>query len=452
MTFSLESKTFYKSLFVIVAPIAVQNLLSSLVNSLDVIMLGWVSQTAIAAVSLANQVQFLMILFYIGLASGLTMLTAQYWGKCDYKSLKILAGTALRISAVAGFLFGFAAIFFPTALMKIFTLEEPLIENGVVYLRTVGISYFFMAFTQVYQAFFKSIEHVKTATATTVVAIILNVFFNATFVLGWFGIPKLGIFGIALATVIARSVELIVCVFFGFKIKEFKLTPKCFFMRNKLLFKDFVKYSFPALGNEFVWGAAFVTYSIILGHLGEDIVAANSVVNVIRNLATILCFGMAYGGAILLGKQMGEGNLEKAKRNARRLVVSTILAGFLGGIVMILLKPVLPLIANLNESASSYRTILLFINSYSIIGAAINTVLICGVFRAGGDAKFGFYVDSFIMWCVSVPLGLLAAFVFKFSPLWVYFILFLDEFEKMPLVIIHYLRGKWLKNITREQI
>lgn len=149
---------------------------------------------------------------------------------------------------------------------------------------------------------------------------------------------------------------------------------------------------------------------------------------------------------------MGEGNLEKAKRNARRLVVSTILAGFLGGIVMILLKPVLPLIANLNESASSYRTILLFINSYSIIGAAINTVLICGVFRAGGDAKFGFYVDSFIMWCVSVPLGLLAAFVFKFSPLWVYFILFLDEFEKMPLVIIHYLRGKWLKNITREQI
>jgi len=445
-----ENKQFYKSLFVIVAPIAVQNLLSTFVSSLDVVMLGFVNQTAIAAVSLANQIQFILMLFYVGLASGLTMLTSQYWGKRDFKSLLTLAGTAFRISACAGILFSCSAIFFPRLLMKIFTNEEQLIETGSLYLRTVGLSYFFMSISQVYQATLKSVEHLKTATSTTIVALLLNALLNATFIFGWFGLPKMGVFGIALATVIARGVELAICIFAGTTIKEFKITLKCFLMRNKVLSKDFIKFSLPAVGNEFVWGAAFATYSVILGHLGEDIVAANSVVNVIRNLASILCFGMAYGGAILLGKQMGEGNIELAKRNAKRLVKSTILAGVIGCVIMICMRPVLPFIAKLNETATSYSNILLYINSYSIIGAAINTVMICGVFRAGGDAKFGFYVDSISMWCVSVPLGVIAAFVLKLPPLWVYFVLFLDEFEKMPIVVIHYLKGKWAKNITRD--
>lgn len=446
---SADSKQFFKSLFIIVAPIALQNLLSSLVGSLDVVMLGYVSQTAIAAVSLANQVQFILLLFYIGIASGLTMLTAQYWGKNDIKSIQTLTGITLRISAFMGIIFFIATTFFPKQIMTILTNEPQLIETGASYLKIVSVSYFFMSISQVYQAILKSVEHVKTATATTMVALFLNATLNATFIFGWFGLPKMGVQGIAIATVIARGVEVFVCITVGLRMKDVKIAPSCIFMNNKGLFIDFIKYALPAVGNEFVWGAAFSTYSVIMGHLGEDLVAANSVVNVVRNLATIICFGMAYGGAILLGKQMGQGNLEKAKQNARRLVISTISAGFLGAIVMLFLKPVLPMIADLNETASSYRNILLYINSYSIIGATINTVLICGVFRAGGDSKFGFICDTIAMWAVSVPLGLISAFVLKLPPLWVYFILFLDEFEKMPIVIIHYLRGKWLKNITR---
>ncbi len=445
-----ENRQFYKSLFVIVAPMALQNLLSSLVNSLDVFMLGFVGQTALAAVSLANQVQFLMMLFYVGLSSGLIMLTSQYWGKRDFYSLKVLTGTALRLSAAAGFLFSFAVIVFPYEVMKVFTNETELISCGVMYLRIAGISYFFMAVSQVYQAMLKSIEHVKTSTATTIIALVLNMVLNATFIFGWFGLPKMGVQGIALATVIARGVELVVCLYAGYTIKEFKITPKCYFLFNKVLTKDFIKYSLPAVGNEFMWGAAFVTYSIILGHLGEDIVAANSVVNVLRNLASIMCFGMAYGGAILLGKQIGQGNLDLARRNSVRLIKSTIISGFAGAALILSLKPVLPYIAHLTPQAASLRDMILLINSYSLIGAAVNTVFICGVFRSGGDAKFGFFCDSISMWCVSVPAGLIAAFVFKLSPLWVYFILYLDEFIKIPAVIVHYLKGNWVKNITRD--
>ena len=195
---------------------------------------------------------------------------------------------------------------------------------------------------------------------------------------------------------------------------------------EEILFKDFVKYSLPAVGNEFVWGAAFVSYSVILGHLGEDIVAANSVVNVARNLSSIVCFGMAYGGAILLGKQIGEGRLELAGRNARRLMLSTIGAGVLGSIFMVLLRPVLPLLAERSPAAADFRNYLLYINAYSIVGATVNTVLICGIFRSGGDSKFGFLCDGFFMWFVMIPLGFLSALVFKLSPLAVYFILYLE--------------------------
>ena len=283
-------------------------------------------------------------------------------------------------------------------------------------------------------------------------ALVLNMVLNATFIFGWFGLPKMGVTGIALATVIARFVEAAVCIWAGLRLKEVKLSPLCYFMRSKLLFKDFVKYSLPAVGNEFVWGAAFVSYSVILGHLGEDIVAANSVVNVARNLSSIVCFGMAYGGAILLGKQIGEGRLELAGRNARRLMLSTIEAGVLGSIFMVLLRPVLPLLAELSPAAADFRNYLLYINAYSIVGATVNTVLICGIFRSGGDSKFGFLCDGFFMWFVMIPLGFLSAFVFKLSPLAVYFILYLDEFIKMPVIILHHRRGKCLNKITGDEV
>ena len=260
----------------------------------------------------------------------------------------------------------------------------------------------------------------------------------------------MGITGVGIATSIARFIEMVICFIYASRQTDVKFSVSCVFRRNKLLTHDFIRYSMPAVGNELVWGAAFAMYSVIMGHLGEDIVAANSVVNTVRQLGSVLCFGMAYGGAIVVGKYMGTGDMEVAERNASRLARVTILSGVLGAVLLICMYPVLPLIADLNETAAHYRNILLFINSYSLIGASINTVLICGIFRAGGDSKFGFVADTINMWCVSVPLGLLAAFVLKLPPLWVYFILFLDEFEKMPFVIRHYFKKGWLRNITRD--
>ena len=441
-----ESKSFYKSLVNVVGPMVAQNLITAAVGSADVIMLGFVGQTAIAASSLAGQIMFIMVMIATGLSSGLVMLAAQYWGKGDVKSIQILHGAALRISACAGLIFSVAAMFAPKLLMRIFTEDAALIETGASYLRAVSLSYVCFSISQIYQAGFKSIERVKIVTIMTTVALLLNIGLNAFFIF----VLKMGIAGVGIATTIARVIEMLFCMLYAATQKDVRFRFTNIFTFNKVLNFDFIKFSLPALGNELVWGAAFSMYSVILGHMGEDIVAANSVVNVIRQLATVLCFGMAYGGAVVLGKTMGSGDMELAERNAKRLIKSTILAGAAGSILLLCCYPIMPYLAKLSDTAAHYRNILMFINAASIFGAATNTVLICGIFRAGGDAKFGFIMDCISMWCVSVPLGLLAAFVFKLPPLWVYFILYLDEFEKMPVIVIHYFKKKWLRNITRD--
>ncbi|MCQ2241672.1 MATE family efflux transporter [Treponema sp.] len=447
-----ESKQFYKSLFHVVGPIAVQNLITAAVSSADVIMLGYVGQTAIAASSLAGQIMFIMVMVATGLSSGLVMLAAQYWGKKDYESIMTLHGIALRISAIFGLIFSIAAAFFPQLLMKIFTADESLIQTGSQYLRAVSLSYVCFSISQVFQAGLKSIERVKIVTIMTTTALLLNICLNAVFIFGLFGCPKMGIVGVGIATTISRIIEMVFCIVYAARQKDVKFTLMNLFRFNKILNKDFIKFSLPALGNELVWGTGWAMYSVILGHMGEDIVAANSVVSVVRQLCTILCFGMAYGGAVVLGKTMGSGDLELAERNSKRLLKSTTFAGLGASLLILCFIPVLPYFAALTPTASHYRNVLVIINAFSIFGAAVNTCFICGLFRAGGDAKFGFIMDIISMWVVSVPLGLFVAFVLKLPPLGVYLILYLDEFEKMPAIIIHYLKKKWLKNITRDNL
>ena len=444
-----EAKSFYKDLRNVVQPMAIQNLISSAVNSADVIMLGYIGQTAIAASSLAGNVAFILFMISTGLSSGLVMLGAQYWGNKDTEAIKTLLGIGLRICCSVEIIVACIAAFYPRILMLIFTKNEALIAEGCRYLRAASFSYVCLSFSQMFQAGFKSIERVKIVTITSTTSLFLNIGLNAVFIFGLLGVPKMGITGVGIATSIARFIEMVICFIYAGHQTDIKFSVSCVFRRNKLLTRDFFKYSLPAVGNELVWGSAFAMYSVIMGHLGEDIVAANSVVNTVRQLGSVLCFGMAYGGAIVVGKYMGAGDMAVAERNASRLARVTIFSGVLGAVLLICLYPVLPYIADLNETAAHYRNILLFINAYSLIGASINTVLICGIFRAGGDSKFGFVADIINMWCVSVPLGLLAAFVFKLPPLWVYFILFLDEFEKMPFVIHHYFKKGWLRNITR---
>ena len=444
------SSSFNKDILRLAVPIVLQNIVTTAVNSADVIMLGFVGQDALSAGSLANQVMFILNLVYTGISSGVIMLAAQYWGKKDTKTIEHIMGIGMQLSMFISSMFFIMAFFFPHILMRIFTNDINLITAGIPYLRMVSFSYLFMSFSQVYLCAMRSIERVHFSTVTNAVALILNIIFNAVFIFGLFGAPKLGILGVALATVIARGVEFTICVIDNFIPKAIHFHIKNILEVNKILFFDFMKYSLPAFGNEIVWGVAFSMYSVIMGHLDSDIVAANAVVVVARNLGTVACFGIADAGAIILGKSIGSGNTDTIKSDSSHFVKITSMSAVVGGIVIFLLRPVFFTMADLTPTAQSYLSIMLFINMYYIVGQAFNTAMICGVFRSGGDSKWGFFCDIIDMWCYSVLLGFISAFVLKLPPMWVYFLICTDEFVKIPFVYKHYKSYKWLKNITRD--
>lgn len=444
------SPSFNRTMVRLAVPFILQNLITTAVSSADVIMLGFVSQDALAAGSLANQIMFILNLVYSGLSSGVIMLAAQYWGKQDTLTIERIMGIGMRISILISTTFFILAFFSPSLLMRIFTNEEALIATGSPYLRVVSFSYLFMSISQVYLCTMRAIERVTFATFANGSALTLNIILNAVFIFGLFGAPKMGILGVALATSIARGIELLICLLdnAGSRIIHFRI--RTLWESNKVLFSDFLKYSLPAFGNEVVWGVAFSMYSVIMGHLGSDIVAANAVVVVARNLGTVACFGIANAGTILLGKTIGEGHMDTVKADASRFCRITFISGILGGILIFLLRPLFLNMADLTQTAQGYLNIMLFINMYSVVGQAMNTAVICGVFRSGGDSKWGFICDTIDMWAYAVPLGFISAFVLKLPPMWVYFLICTDEFVKLPFVYKHYKSYKWLKNITRD--
>ena len=449
-SYSAENASFSRNLLRLAVPIVLQNLVTTAVSSADVIMLGFVSQDALAAGSLASQIMFILNLVYSGISSGVIMLAAQYWGKQDTLTIERIMGIGMRISILISTVFFILAFFFPALLMRIFTNDMQLVSTGIPYLKLVSFSYLFMSISQVYLCTMRTIERVIFATAANASALLLNILLNAVFIFGLLGAPKMGIAGVALATTIARGIEFVICMLDALKFKTIRFRPSTIFERHKLLFADFMKYSLPAFGNEVSWGLAFSMYSVIMGHLGSDIVAANAVVVVARNLGTVSCFGIANAGAILLGKSIGAGRMETVKADASKFCKITFISGMIGGIFIFLLRPLFMNMADLTATTQGYLNIMLFINMYYVLGQAMNTAVICGVFRSGGDSKWGFICDTIDMWGYAVPMGFFTAFVLKLPPMWVYFIICTDEFVKIPFVYKHYKSYKWLKNITRE--
>ena len=450
----IKNDPFYSQMWKLVLPIVIQNLLSAAVNSADVMMLNYVGQSSISAVSLASQYAGILFSVYYGLGTGVTMLCAQYYGKGDMRAISVVEGIAMRFSVIFSLAFASCALFIPEQMMLVFTNDAELISLGSSYLRILSVAYLCWGIVEVYFSALRSVERVAICTILNMVAFFLNIFLNAVFIFGLFGAPKLGVVGVAIATSASRVVELIGCIIVSVRSKDVKLKLSYMFIKNKMLFKDFVKLSLPALGNDIVWGLAFSMYSVIIGHMGTDAVAANSFVSVARNLGTILCFGVASAGGILLGKIIGENKLTEAKEGATKIIKMTVVSGVIGGLIVFASMPFVLAYASTSLSATAmhYLKVMLLINTYYIMGAAVNTTLIAGIFRAGGDSRFGFICDTIDMWGYAVPLGFLAAFVFKLPVLWVYFLLCTDEFVKWPWVIKHYRSGKWLNNITRDDL
>lgn len=441
-----RKRSLRKEIVRLALPIALQQFMTALVGACDAIMLGKLSQDAMSAVSLATQVTFVFNLFMFAFMAGENMFVAQYYGKGDYTGISQVFSLVTKICGCIAVVFLAGTLFFPEQLMRILTNEETLIVLGSEYLRVIGISYVFSGIAQTFLAIMKNCGAVNMSTLINGVMVILNIALNAVFIFGLSGFPKMGIKGAALATVLATVVQFLWSV--GYVLCRIRAVKFSLRSCEKKLFGRFWQKAVPLLINNLAWGIGFSMYSVIMGHLGTDAVAANGIANISKNLVVCFCLGLGNAGSIIVGNRLGADRLQEAKEVGETLTKTAIIAGIVSGLVLIALSPFITKMVDLTPIARGYLQKMLLISSYYIAGKSVNCMTIGGIFAAGGDSKFGMLCDSVTLWCIIVPLGCICAFILKLPVMIVYFVLNLDEIIKLPVVYKHYKKYKWIKNLT----
>ena len=441
-----RKRSLRKEIVRLALPIALQQFMTALVGACDAIMLGKLSQDAMSAVSLATQVTFVFNLFMFAFMAGENMFVAQYYGKGDYTGISQVFSLVTKICGCIAVVFLAGTLFFPEQLMRILTNEETLIVLGSEYLRVIGISYVFSGIAQTFLAIMKNCGAVNMSTLINGVMVILNIVLNAVFIFGLSGFPKMGIKGAALATALATVVQFLWSV--GYVLCRIRAVKFSLRSCEKKLFGRFWQKAVPLLINNLAWGIGFSMYSVIMGHLGTDAVAANGIANISKNLVVCFCLGLGNAGSIIVGNRLGADRLKEAKEAGGTLTRTAIIAGIVSGLVLIALSPFITKMVDLTPTARGYLQKMLLFSSCYIAGKSVNCMTIGGIFAAGGDSKFGMLCDSVTLWCITVPLGCICAFILKLPVMVVYFVLNLDEIIKLPVVYKHYKKYKWIKNLT----
>ena len=444
----MSNQRFWKKLLPLVFPIAFEQLMYSFVSASDALMLGLLDQASLSAVSLAAQVQFVFSLFMSGLSSGGSILAAQCWGKGDREQVERVYAILLRSAVVVGGTFFCAAFFAPRMVMRFFTPDPELIALGSRYLRIVSLSYLSSSINQCNMCIMKNTGRAPRASLIGSSCVVINLGLNAVLIFGLFGLPAMGVGGAALATLLAQLICLIWGIVETLRIKTVRLRPEFLRDLRMPLQKKFWEYTLPVMANSVVWGLGITMGSVILGHLGTDAVAANSIASIAKNLIACFCNGLAAGTAILVGNELGAGHLERAKLYGGKLVSLAVVSGLISGAILIALTPVIRSVAVLSDRSMEYLRWMILVCAGNIVGMSHNSTTICGLFAAGGDTKFGFICDAITLWLIVVPLGFFTAFVLEWPVIAVYGVICMDELVKMPAVWRHYKKYRWVRDLT----
>lgn len=449
----IDKRIFYKNLIRLALPIALQSLMLASVAAGDALMLGKVAQDEMTAVSLATQIQFVQNMFLGAITAAGAILGAQYWGKGDRHTLEDIFNIMLRFCVAVSVLFFLACELMPEQLMRIFAGDASLIAIGSSYLRVAGWSYLLTGISQCYLTMMKVTEHVRPGALISSCAVLLNIGLNAVFIFGLLGAPRMQARGAALATTVSRVIELALCVAVSSGTSYIRPAFERLIRRQGQAYgqlrADFGKQCLPLLGGSLCWGVGFTSYTAIMGHMGTDAAAANSVAAVARDLICCMCNGIGSAAGILVGNELGAGRLALGKAYGIKLKNISFGIGFLSTALVLAVTPLMVELVILTDRAREYLTGMMVIMAVYMIGRCVNTVTINGVLDGGGDTLFDMYSLIVCMWLIAIPLALAGAFVFHWSPLVVYACTCLDEEGKIPWVMARFGKYKWVQDLTR---
>ncbi|WP_438519210.1 MATE family efflux transporter [Clostridium sp.] len=442
-------KAFYKKALVIALPIVIQNFITSSLNIVDTMMIGKLGENEIAAVGIANQYFFLLNILIMGLFSGIGIFISQYFGKKDDKNIKKLVGIGLIAAIVVGGIFTLIAQVAPEGIISIFNKDGQVIKLGAEYLVIVSISYIFTAITFNYGIASRCIEKTAVPMVASSIALITNTVLNYGLIFGNFGMPKLGVEGAAIATLIARVIEFIIMVGYVYYSKNMlAANAKELFSFDFSFAKRIWITILPVLLNEACWGLGSVMYNVIYGRIGTQAIASVQIATTINNLFMVVIFGIGNAALVMVGAKVGKGEYDKAKEYGKNFLVIGTVIGIIIAVSLSLSANAVVSIYDVSEQVKVWSKLILYVTSLVMIVRVYNIITIVGVLRGGGDVKVSFLIEGITMWCIGVPLALVGAFVFNLPVYLVYALCTFEEITKAVACFKRMRSNKWIKNLV----
>ena len=443
-------KDFYIKLVSLALPIALQNFIMSALNMVDTVMIGQLGEVEIASVALANQIFFLLTLLLFGISSGASIFNAQFWGKKDIPNIRRILGLSVLCSSSAAAVFTAAAFFTSRQLLAVFSTDTQVIGMGSSYMRIVCLSYIMTAVSFCYSSALRSTGNVKLPMLVSMFALGINTFLNYLLIFGKFGFPMLGVEGAAIATVIARLVEMTLILLAVYSKRLVPAASIKELLDIKLGFiKMYFKTALPVIMNEVLWSTGVTLYSVAYARMGTGVIASINISSTVERISLVLFFGISSACAVMVGNKIGEGDENTASLYARRLAVLGPALGILFGTGVIISSGWI--LSIYNVSAAVYEDARRVLSIFGIVMAfkVFNVINVVGILRGGGDTKFGLFIDTAGIWLISVPLAFLGGLVWSLPVYIVYALVNLEEVFKIIFGIRRLASGKWVNNLVQ---
>ncbi len=445
------SEHFYRRLFAIALPMAVQNIITSSLNLIDTFMISSLSTASIAGVTSANKLFFIMFLFLFGISSGSSILAAQYWGVKDVKNIRRVLGICLTLGVSGALLFAMSAILIPESVMRIFTNQEGAIGEGAAYLRIIGWCYIPSAITFAYVFILRSTGKVKLPMVISIIAIATNTFLNWVLIYGNLGMPALGVRGAAIATVISRSLEFLLMIGIIYATREVAAASiKELFDFDFIFVKKYMVTVVPVIFNEIIWAVGVTMYDLVYGRMGEPVMAAMGITKTIEQMGFFLIYSVGIGSGVILGNQIGTGDMTQVFNYAKRLLKMMTLIGLGMSAFFFLIADPLANFFNVEPIVAVYISRCIKVLAMVTVFKGLNMLIIVGILRSGGDTKFAMYLDGGAVWLVAVPLVYFGGLVWQLDIQYVYLLALSEEFVKVAVGIWRTYSKKWINNLIAD--
>lgn len=452
----IRDKQFYKTFTILTLSIALQNLLTYSVNLADNIMIGRYSQDALSGVSLCNQFQFFLQMLVVGVSEGIVVLGARYWGKKEIKPIPSIIGCGLRFGGGLALILFLIALIFPHQMIGIMTNDAVVAEEAIKYLQIICFTYVLFAITNMLASSLRSIGIVKIGYIIAGSTLCINIVLNYILIYGHFGAPALGVRGAAIATLVSRTMELLIVIWFlKFREHTLHLNLKKLIFIDKQYMPDYIRISLPLLITQALWGINSIAQTAIIGNMEDSasILPANSISVIVYQIISVIGYGASSAAAIVTGKTLGEHEqnpVEGIKPLLHSLQILFLVIGVITGIVLYLSQwPIMLIYNTLTPRAAQLTRQFIAVLAVTTVGTCYQMATDCGFLRAGGDTRFSMINNNIWTWLICLPCAFLSAFVFHFPPVVVFFCLKMDQIGKCPVVYLRAKSYKWIHQVTR---